>query len=270
MLLCPKCHMPLERQEKIYRCPQGHCYDIAKEGYVNLILANQKHSTDPGDNKESLNARNNFLNKGYYSPLAEALKGCIDKYFENEQIFLDAGTGTGYYLEYINHRSKKKLKYYATDISKKGVGMASRKVKEAECFVGNVFHLPFEDGALDGLMSVFCPYSAEEFSRVIKQGGYVISVTPGAYHLYDLKEIVYQQPYLNNEEGYDLPDFTLVEKFNVKYTMHLESNEDIASLWRMMPYYHTTSQQDTQKLYALDKVNSKADFLVCVYRKEAK
>lgn len=270
MLLCPKCGKKLQKIERIYKCEDGHCYDIAKEGYVNLILANQKHSSDPGDNKESLNARNRFLNKGYYSPLAQGLTRVIDQYFNDGDVFLDAGTGTGYYLEYVNQYCHKQLKYYATDISKKGVGMASRKVKNAECFVGNVFHLPFEDAALDGLMSVFCPYSAEEFSRVIKDGGYVISVTPGKMHLYDLKEIVYQQPYMNNEEGYTLPNFELVEKFNVTYTMNLDCNEDIVSLWRMMPYYHTTSFEDTKKLFDLNQVSSKADFLVCVYKKVAK
>lgn len=267
MLLCPKCQQPLMRQEKCYRCNQGHCYDIAKEGYVNLILANQKHSLEPGDNKESLNARNNFLNKGYYSPLALALKECVEKYMQDGQDFLDAGTGTGYYLEYLDHFCLKKLAYYATDISKKGVSLASKKVKTATCFVGNVFHLPFEDGFLDGLMSVFCPYSAQEFSRVVKENGYVIAVTPAERHLYEIKEIVYDHPYLNQQQGYLLPDFQLVEQKRVTYTIHLTSNQDILSLWRMMPYYHTTSLEDNQKLLNVQEVATKADFLVSVYQK---
>ena len=108
MLLCPKCQNPLKKSDKVYRCDYGHCYDEAKEGYVNLILANQKHSLDPGDDKESLNARNIFLNKGYYEPMAQGILKMADKYLADQQVFLDAGCGTGYYLHYlVNHCSKK-------------------------------------------------------------------------------------------------------------------------------------------------------------------
>lgn len=267
MLLCPKCLKKLTKVNNMYKCEDNHCYDIAKEGYVNLMLANQKHSINPGDDKESLNSRNDFLNNGYYKPLADKLAELIGKYFYDEDVFLDAGCGTGYYLNQVMSNVDKKINYYATDISKKGVSMTSKKCKSATCFVGNVFHLPFEDEALDGLMSVFCPYSSEEFSRVIKKGGYVISVTPGKQHLYQLKEIVYDNPYYNDEQGYKLDDFDLVERTNVTYMMKLTSNKDICSLWMMMPYYHTTSKSDNDKLLTRDQADSLADFLVCVYKK---
>ena len=266
MLKCPKCFNDLKKVNNSYVCVNNHCYDIAKEGYVNLMLTNMKHSKEPGDSVESLRSREAFLNKGHYQKLAEKLSELVGKYFKNNDSFLDAGCGTGYYLELVR-KNNPGLNYYAVDIAKKGVAMCAKKNREAICFVGNVFHLPFGEEALDGLMSVFCPYSAEEFSRIIKKGGYVIAVTPGKDHLLEMKTIVYDEPYLNAEEGYKLPDFELVESVKVTYLMHLEENADIETLWRMTPYFHTTSKENNERLLGLDKLDSKADFLVSVYRK---
>ena len=267
LLRCPKCFEALEKHEHIYKCPQGHSYDIAREGYVNLILANQKHSKEPGDSRDSLKSRQAFLQKGYYRPLAEALKESVNSLLEDGASFLDAGCGTGYYLNIVSS-GEKRIEYYATDIARSGVAMTQKSNREAVCFVGNVFHLPLGDSSLDGLMSVFCPYSGEEFNRVIKPGRYVWAVTPGARHLYEIKELVYDEPYLNAETGYDMPGFVLQDSFKVTYQMDLECNEDINTLWKMTPYYHTTSPENNEKILSKDRMAATADFLVSVYRKE--
>ncbi|MGI6510002.1 MAG: putative RNA methyltransferase [Erysipelotrichaceae bacterium] len=267
MLRCPKCQERLIKDGKRYLCKNNHSYDIARAGYVNLILANQKSSANAGDNIDSLNARDRFLNKEYYKPLADCLSSLVNKYLKDGNSFLDAGCGTGYYLQQLINSCNKDISFLATDISKKGVMMTSRKCQSATCFVGNVFHLPFEAANLDGAMSVFCPYSSEEFARVIKQDGYLFAVTPGKQHLFELKEIVYENPYLNKEEGYKLEQFLLVEQFNVTYIMNLKSNDDILSLWRMMPYYHTSSKEDSSKLEGVEKIDCTADFLVSVYKR---
>jgi 23S rRNA (guanine745-N1)-methyltransferase len=79
IFICPVCSSPLETAAKTYRCVNNHTYDTAKEGYVNLILANQKHSREPGDSKEMMEARKSFLNKGYYKPLARSAASLIIK-----------------------------------------------------------------------------------------------------------------------------------------------------------------------------------------------
>ena len=262
LLRCPNCGHELKRQENSYRCDQGHSFDISAKGYVNLLL---KHSANPGDDGLSLTSRAEFLAKGYYEKLALAIRQVVSENLKAGESFLDAGCGTGYYLHYLQGLG---LQLYATDIAKKGVAMSAKANKEAVCFVGNVFHLPLDEGALDGLMSVFCPYSAEEFSRVVREGGYVIAVTPGPQHLYDLKKIVYDTPYFNEGDGYDLPDFRLVSQQNVTYTIHLSSNQNINSLWRMMPYYHTTSRENNERLLKLEECDTTVDFLLQLFKKE--
>ena len=117
-------------------------------------------------------------------------------------------------------------------------------------------------------MSVFTPYSREEFSRIVKPGGYVIAVTPGRDHLYQLKSVVYDSAYVNEEKGYDLPNFTLVQQENIRYEKTLETIEDIETLWRMTPYYHTTYSGNNDRLKQYNSIDTVIDFLVSVYKKE--
>ena len=264
LLKCPKCAEDLIESEHEFKCVNGHNYDKAREGYVNLMLANQKHSKEPGDNVDSLLSRQRILSKGVYQPLAEALSDSIAHYLASGSAFLDAGCGTGYYLHQIAQQND--LDYYAVDIAKKGVAMCAKSNPFATCFVGSVFHLPLGDECLDGLMSVFCPYSGEEFNRIVKKGGYVWAVTPGKEHLYEIKELVYEEPYFNEEKEYQLPGFEQLEKNKVTYKLTL-SNEDLLSLWRMTPYYHTTAASGNEKLEHIDNIEVTVDFVVMVYQK---
>ena len=94
---CPICGGPLTREERAYRCPAGHSYDIAKEGYTYLLPPNQKHSAAPGDDKGMAVARRDFLSKGYYVPLLNTLCTEISARTGNSPALLDTGCGEGYY-----------------------------------------------------------------------------------------------------------------------------------------------------------------------------
>ena len=72
-LVCPVCGEKLEKREKSYVCPRGHGFDIARQGYVNLLTVQRKHSLDPGDTREQVLSRRAFLDTGLYAPIAEAL-----------------------------------------------------------------------------------------------------------------------------------------------------------------------------------------------------
>lgn len=70
---CPLCHAPLSRSDNHYSCPQRHQFDLAKEGYVNLLPVQFKRSRDPGDSAEMMQARRAFLDAGHYQPLRDAI-----------------------------------------------------------------------------------------------------------------------------------------------------------------------------------------------------
>lgn len=69
---CPVCSQELKKEEKIWVCPQGHTFDIAAKGYVNLLMSNSSGAKRHGDDRLMINARRDFLSKGFYTPLREA------------------------------------------------------------------------------------------------------------------------------------------------------------------------------------------------------
>ena len=89
-ILCPVCKKILYPQEKSCRCENGHCFDYAKEGYLNLNLHNSRNT---GDNQEMIRARKRFLEKGYYSFLRDAVNDLLDE----DDALIDLACGEGYY-----------------------------------------------------------------------------------------------------------------------------------------------------------------------------
>ncbi|MBW6453984.1 MAG: hypothetical protein K0A92_09425, partial [Methyloprofundus sp.] len=99
--ICPICQTPLVNilPAQSYECVNNHRFDIAKEGYINLLPAQHKKSKEPGDSKEMMRARRNFLEAGFYQPLAQAISSIIDQYLADtpKLHILDMGCGEGYY-----------------------------------------------------------------------------------------------------------------------------------------------------------------------------
>ena len=112
MLICPICKEKLDKEEKRYICKKNHSFDISKYGHSNLLLSNQKNSKLPGDNKEMVLSRKNFLEKGYYSEISEKVNDVIFNEIQekNEINILDIGCGEGYYTEKLRKNWKRKIR----------------------------------------------------------------------------------------------------------------------------------------------------------------
>ena len=124
-LLCPNCKQTLHRNEKFYKCPNNHCFDLSKEGYLNLIIANKKKSKNPGDNLEMVKARQDFLLGGYYEPLSDEINKIIHD-FKSINI-LDVGACEGYYTHRLDKHLVYPHKIIGIDISKDSIRHASKK-----------------------------------------------------------------------------------------------------------------------------------------------
>ena len=193
LFCCPVCGAPLEREERVYRCPGGHSYDIAKEGYTYLLPPNRKHSADPGDDKAMAAARRDFLSKGYYSPLLNTICNWINTLPDEGPVILDAGCGEGYYTSGIRQAlavAGKLPKMAGIDISRSILRLAAKREKYVELAVASCFHLPFADEAADILLDCFSPLAIDEFRQVLKPGGHFLYVVPGAKHLWELKQVL--------------------------------------------------------------------------------
>ena len=95
LLVCPLCEHPLERGAKTWRCLKGHSFDVAREGYVNLLPVQHKNSREPGDDLQMVTARREFLHAGHYQPLRDAMLEALAPL--GARSLLDIGCGEGYY-----------------------------------------------------------------------------------------------------------------------------------------------------------------------------
>lgn len=270
LFLCPVCGAPLTREERSYRCPARHSYDIAKEGYTHLLPVNRKHSADPGDDKGMAAARREFLSKGYYAPLLEALCREITARCGDAPAVLDTGCGEGYYTAGIHQAllaAGKAPRTAGTDISKSILRLAAKRDKRIEFAVASSARLPVADGCADILLNCFSPLFPEEFHRVLKSGGHFLYVVPAADHLWELKQVLYDAPYPNEEKETPYQGFEYEAIVPVDAVIHLENQADIHALFQMTPYYWKTPKSGGERLAALDTLDCRIAFRIHIFRK---
>ena len=269
---CPLCASPLTRTEKTYTCPKGHSFDRSREGYVHLLPANQKHAKDPGDDKEMAAARNRFLSGGWYAPLREALCDLAlrDTADLSAPALLDSGCGEGYYTQGLFQtlaQAGRAPELAGVDISKFALRRAAKRVKEGEFAVASVYHLPVADSRADLLTNVFSPLCPEEFARVMRPGGYFYYVVPSAKHLWEMKEVLYARPYENAVRREDYPGFRWLEALPLRFSIRLDSPQDIMALFGMTPYAWKTPKDGVERLSALETLDVQIGFDIHVYRR---
>lgn len=265
MLSCPLCGAPLERSERVYTCPGGHSYDIAKEGYVHLLPANKMHSKTPGDDKAMATARNRFLSANHYARLRDTLAALAVEHAPKGAVVLDSGCGEGYYTAAIK-AALPTARVAGVDLSKPSLKYAARREREAEFAVASVYHLPVGDGRVDLLLNCFSPLAPEEFRRVLKPGGVFFYVVPGPRHLWEMKEVLYEHPYENPEETVAYEGFTLLGIAESEGPMALEG-QALMDLFGMTPYVWKTPKAGVERLAALDALNVTAQFRVHIFSK---
>ncbi|WP_244938736.1 putative RNA methyltransferase [Actinomadura madurae] len=178
-LVCPVCGADLELAGRGLRCSARHSFDIARQGYANLLPGNARPGT--ADTADMVRAREEFLNAGHFTMLAERLAWGVAA--ARPSLVLDAGAGTGHYLSRILDRSPDAVGL-AVDISKHAARRAARAHPRSGAVVADLWRpLPVRDGAAGTVVNVFAPRNAAEFHRVLIDDGLLITVTPSPRHL---------------------------------------------------------------------------------------
>ena len=263
---CPICGAPLTREGRTYTCPNRHCYDVAREGYVHLLPANQKHSPNPGDDKAMIAARTAFLDGDYYAPLRETLCTVVSAHGGQNPKILDVGCGEGYYTQGLAQLPGAQIA--GVDLSKAGLKKAARRVNEGEFAVASVYHLPVADEAVDVVVDCFAPLALEEYRRVLRKGGLFVYVVPAPQHLMEMKAVLYDTPYPNPEERVEYEGFSYVDILPVTTTFTLPDQASIQALFGMTPYAWKTPRAGVERLEQLEQLTVTADFRVHVFRRE--
>lgn len=269
-LKCPVCGLGLEREGRSLRCGGGHCYDIAKQNYVNLLMSNKSSDKRHGDDKLMVRSRQDFLEKNYYLFLREEMCRLAAEYCPERVDMLDAGCGEGWYtcaLKAALESSGKACSAVGVDISKNALMFAGRREPGIDWAVASVSSLPVADESCDLLVSVFAPNDDGEFRRVLRPGGLLMKVMPTEGHLLGLKKAVYDKPYVNPPAVYEPEGFEPVCRRELSRMIHLGSGEDIRNLFMMTPYYYKTGREDQAKLAKLESLDTGAEFALVLLRR---
>ena len=259
---------------KVWACTNGHSYDVAKEGYVNLLLVQNKNSKQPGDNKKMVNGRRAFLEQGFYQPLADSISKIFNQHLatvteHSEVNFFDAGCGEGYYMSQVSqlcNQDKVKIEFSGLDISKFAVQKAAKKYPRNHFAVASTFQLPLENSSQDTVLQIFAPSSEREVHRVLKSRGIWITVNPAAHHLFEFKQALYDEP-TEHKVAQVIPDgFVLAQQLNVSFVIQLTEPQQRENLLMMTPYYWSATAEKKQNL--VDNLQQfTTDFDICVYLK---
>ena len=259
ILSCPNCGKELCHNDKSYYCLNNHHFDIAKEGYVNLLVHTQKPT---GDNKEMVMARREFFKGDHYKILKDEILKIVKELAP--EIIVDAGAGEGYYTKAISDHCDALI--YAFDMSKNAIKIAKKKAPKVHYIVANVFHLPLISESVDLLLSVFTPLAMKENHRILKKGAYLLKVGPASDHLFEMKALVYDAPYLNPIKEIDHEGFEKLRDYEIKEVITL-SNDDLKNLFMMTPYVHSCPSSGKERLFKTDELKVTIAFRLELFKK---
>ncbi|MDA0337206.1 MAG: methyltransferase domain-containing protein [bacterium] len=266
--MCPVCQMALARVDRGFACADGHNFDTAREGYVNLVLAQHRRSAEAGDPKDSLRHRRAFLNAGHYAPLAQALIDLLAA--EAPQSILDVGCGEGYYLRQLAACAElADVHLYGTDVAKEAIRLAAKVMPlnnhGVEYAVGNTHRLPVRPGCLGAVLQVFAPGASAEIGRVLHETGLYIEVKPGPRHLAAFRALVYDEPQVYAEA--EIPaGFHQQAQERISFPLLLPQADDVAGLVEMTPYKWHMNPETYGRVRELQGLQDTADFSVRLYR----
>lgn len=259
---CPICNKVLEEKNGSLQCENGHCYDISKKGYVNLLPPSK--SKQHGDNKEMMQARQLIMSGGYYDELANVVINELANY--QPQKVLDVGSGEGYFARKIKAKYPN-AQVVGVDISKPAIELAAKTSKDISYAVASSKHLPIENNSVDCIICAFAPFFADEFLRVIKKDGVVCRILPNENHMYKLKAELYDNVQLNIVDPPEIEGLELQKEQTVDCLDYCAKNENIEALIKMTPYYYRTSMEKIKKVSELNSLNVDLHFLVRMYKK---
>jgi 23S rRNA (guanine745-N1)-methyltransferase len=194
-LRCPVCReaLALRADGSALHCAAGHSFDIARQGYVNLLGGGT--ATGTADTAEMVAGRESFLASGQFAPVADLLAeraaalgaGPAADSAEAAPFVLDAGGGTGHYLRAVLDRLLDTASGLVLDISKYALRRAARAHPRAGAAVCDLWRpLPLRSDSVSLLLDVFAPRNAAEFHRVLRPDGALLVLTPTVRHLAEL------------------------------------------------------------------------------------
>lgn len=220
MLLCPvrDCHMALVREEQRVLCPRGHSFDVARNGYINLLQPQDRRSKQPGDTLAAIQGRRRLHDRGVTEPLLQAIAEIMAA--TPRDVVLDAGCGDGFYLGALARQSG--FDGHGVDISVPAIDAAARRYAGCEWIVANADRfLPYADRSFSTILSITARMNAGEFRRVLGDDGRLLVALPAPDDLAELRGVGRDRVARTVETF--AHDFTLVDRRRVATAANLDA-----------------------------------------------
>jgi 23S rRNA (guanine745-N1)-methyltransferase len=183
-LRCPVCRDRLAEAGTVLRCPVGHSFDLARQGYVNLLT---RPAPAGEETAAMVQARAAVQAAGVFAGLTAALLDAVPV-GSGSGLVLDVGAGTGHQLAAVLDRRTDQLGV-AVDLARAAARLAARAHPRADAMVADVWHgLPLADGCIDLALTVFAPRNGAELARVLRPDGTLLVVSARGEHLVELVE----------------------------------------------------------------------------------
>lgn len=266
---CPSCQAPLLADQRQWRCDNNHSFDISRQGHVNLLLAHHKRSRNPGDARAMLQARQRFLQRGFYQPLVREMAGLINRHAapgDRPRALLDAGCGEGYYLRELAGLLPDSWRYGGFDIAKDAVLMAARANRRQEYVCASSKNIPLADATVDCVVSVFAPVRDAEVTRVLRPGGLLLMAGPGPGHLLEIRQAIYREVQ-EHAEIRSPAGCERVAAHHLAYPCTLHDAEAWADLLSMTPFLHRGDPAARSVLLNAPPERLSCDFQLALFRK---
>lgn len=219
------CSLPIDRRDRVFVCPAGHSYDIARSGYVNLLQPQDRRSAAPGDSRAAVEARAALLAAGVGQALIDATASRVAALNLAEgAVVVDLGSGSGDGLAAL--ASHAPIAGIGIDLSTSAAEHAARRFPSLTWVVANADRrLPLLDGSVDLVISLHGRRNPAECARVLGPSGSLIIALPAPDDLIELRAFVQGQGIERDRGGATLaehqPLFRLVERSNVRQTAAL-------------------------------------------------
>jgi len=187
LLQCPLCKSGFIAAADALVCRKGHSFDLAREGYVNLLSGRSRRPAAGGDGPAQLRHRAAFLDAGHLDALLTTIGSQVER--SSPERILDAGSGTGHHLARIVARLPGTITGLGLDISKDAARLAARRWPTPAFAVADLWaEWPVHDAAVDLVVSIFAPKNFPEVARVLRPSGWLALAYPGPDHLIELRD----------------------------------------------------------------------------------
>lgn len=277
LLKCPICDSSMEVQDlKSIVCSNRHTFDIAKQGYLNLMTNHIKTNYD----RTLFEARRKVIvESSFFSPLNKAITTFINEYApsKKELTLVDMGSGEGSHLQNISNKLQsffdKTVTGIGLDISKEGILEAAKNYEDHIWIVADLAKTPLTDSMVDVMLNILSPSNYEEFNRLLIDDGIIIKVVPRECYLQELRQYFYgetEQKDYSNEKVIELfkEKFELVDQSMINYTSELDESA-LQSLVQMTPLTWGVEESDVKRFLESGISNITVDFDIMIGRKKS-